>query len=186
MPVAPPSPLPPSLARARRYFQWRPEHNENSASHTVQAGDLLYGSLTYDARRNSMVIYHNVSGSTSWEVTTVIPIQSGSNGVPKNYSIAYIVYEKDAPCGDYPPDGVVTFTNIHLACDGKPYTPKWKTSFVDDVCNNRATVVDPATVKITWNTKAADPPAEMIAASQAVKGLHKRVPAAVRARHSVA
>lgn len=150
-----------------------------------------------------MVIYHNVSGSTTWEVTTVIPIQNGADGVPKNYSIAYVVYEKDAPCADYPPDGecftttapprasltpplpyagVVTFTNIHLECDGVPYTPAWKTAFVDDVCNNRASVVDPQTIKITWNTKAADPPAEMIAASQAVKGLHKRVPAAVRAR----
>ena len=36
-----------------------------------------------------------------------IPIQKG-----KTYTIAYIVYEKVAPCGDYPPDGSVTFSQV--------------------------------------------------------------------------
>ena len=28
------------------YFQWQPEHNQNSAQHTVQPGDEHYGSIT--------------------------------------------------------------------------------------------------------------------------------------------
>lgn len=52
-------------------------------------------------------MYHNVSGSTTWDVTMNIPIQKG-----KTYTIAYVVYEKVAPCGDYPPDGSVTFSQV--------------------------------------------------------------------------
>jgi hypothetical protein len=90
-----------------------------------------------------------------------IPIQKG-----KTYTIAYIVYEKVAPCGAYPPDGSVTFSNIRVFCDNKQVSPAWTTAFVEDVCNNRASVIDANTVKISWNTKHADPPAELIAASQ--------------------
>ena len=90
-----------------------------------------------------------------------------------------MVYEKVAPCGDYPPDGSVTFSGLKIECDNKAYTPTWKTGFVEDVCNNRATIVDPATVKISWNTKAANPPAELIRASQ-LKPFSGRSKAALR------
>ena len=51
-------------------------------------------------------------------------------------------------------------------CDNKQVTPAWTTAFVEDACKNRATVVDANTIKITWDTKAADPSPELIAASQ--------------------
>lgn len=147
--------------RTRPRSQWSPSHNQNSAQHQVKAGDLLYGSITLDPKTKSYNIYHNVSGSTTWDVTMNIPIQKG-----KTYTIAYVVYEKVAPCGDYPPDGSVTFSKINVYCDNKPVTPAWTTGFVEDVCNNRATVVDANTIKIAWNTKAQDPSPELIAASQ--------------------
>ena len=202
------------------YYQWSPSHNQNSAQHVVKAKDLLYGSVSLDPKTKSYNVYHNVSGSTTWDVTMNIPIQKG-----KTYTIAYVVYEKVAPCGDYPPDGSVTFSQVVRAamrgdsavnavlrdattrkqqcgaaalarsvlsrsisrhaplashpaplarsppsqrvfCDNKLITPAWKTGFVEDACNNRATIVDPSTVKITWNTQAADPAPELIAASQ--------------------
>ena len=143
------------------YFQWSPEHNQNSAQHVVKAKDQLYGSITLDPKTKSYNVYHNVSGSTSWDVTMNIPIQKG-----KTYTIAYVVYEKVAPCGDYPPDGSVTFSKVRVFCDNKQVTPAWTTGFVEDACNNRATVVDANTIKISWDTKAADPSAERIAASQ--------------------
>jgi hypothetical protein len=69
----------------------------------------------------------------------------------------------------------VTFSNIVLECSGKVVAdPGWTTAFVEDVCNNRANIVDPATIKITWDTKAADPSPELIAQSQAVKALGQR------------
>lgn len=136
----------------------------------LQAGDLLYGSITFNPANQSYTIYHNVSGSTTWEVSTNIKVQK-KNKEFKNYTIAYFVYEKVAPCGDYPPDGIVTFTNIRMECDNKQVTPNWSTAYVEDVCNNRASIVDPATIKITWDTKAEDPSPELIAASQATKSL---------------
>ena len=67
----------------------------------------LFGSITYDPATNSYDVYHN--SSDGWEVHMPIKIQKGKNGDYKNYSIAYFVFEKDAPCQDYPPDGVTTF-----------------------------------------------------------------------------
>lgn len=143
----------------------------------VNAGDQLFGSITLkDGKAPSYDIYHNVSGSTTWSVTSNIKNQKGQDGVPKNFTIAYFVYEKVAPCGDYPPDGKVTFSNIYMECSGKQVSPVWTTAYVENVCNNRAKIVDPATITITWNTKAEDPAPELIAASQAVKALGQRKP----------
>jgi hypothetical protein len=226
----------------------------------VKAGDELYGSITYRADTDSYDVYHK-SLADNWDVTMNIPVQK-VKGVSKNFTIAYFVYEKTAPCGDYPPDGVVTFTNITIQvrawvgaaaslkpgeraardCRGKLVPPlasalndmasrarqrakgqrpthpvravgatcppctltraalllatppprsslrllavqydgknvtdavKWTTAFVEDVCNNRAAIIDPRTIAITWDTKAADPDAALIAASQAT-GLGQR------------
>ncbi len=53
-------------------------------------------SITYTPGNESYSIYHNVSGSTTWQVTSSIPIQKDHSGQYKNYSIAYFVYEKVA------------------------------------------------------------------------------------------
>lgn len=140
------------------YYQWSPSHNFNSASHVVKAGDVLYGSITYVPANNSYTIFHS-SKSDGWSVSTNIAVQMDRSGVTKNYSIAYFVYEKTAPCGDYPPDGIVTFYNISVAYDGKDATNAvaYKTAFVDDVCNNRATVVDQRTIKVRLGGRQCPP-----------------------------
>lgn len=78
----------------------------------------------------------------------------------------------------------MTFENVRIEWDGAPQTASWTEAFVDDVCNFRAHVVNPSTagdgvVTITWDTAAADPPAHLIAASQANRSLSGRVPPAV-------
>ena len=55
----PPSPIPSQIYN--EYYQWSPSHNQNSASHHVNAGDLLFGSITYIPATNSYDIYHNSS-----------------------------------------------------------------------------------------------------------------------------
>ncbi len=69
---------------------------------------------------------------------------------------------------------------MQLACDGQLITPAWTTSYVDDVCDNRAHVVDPATIEITWNPKGQDPSPELIAKSQSNRRFG-RAPAADKA-----
>lgn len=164
----------PPLAK-NEYFQWQPEHNQNSAQHVVKPGEELFGSITYDATTHSYDVYHN--SSDGWEVHMPIKIQKDAAGRYKNYSIGYFVFEKDAPCADYPPDEVVTFYDIQMQWDGVNSKAVWSTGIVDDVCEMRAHIVNPSTsngvVNITWSTKAADPPAHMIAAAQADKTFGK-------------
>ena len=147
------------------YFQWRPENNIDSAQGTVRPGDLIYGNVSLSADGTSYDSYH--SSSNGWSVRMNVPIQK-NGGQLKEYTIVYFVFEKAARCAQYPPDGVVTFTNIKIEWENKQETPAWTTGIVDDVCNNRATIVNASTVKITWDTKAADPSPELIAAHQKV------------------
>lgn len=149
------------------YFQWVPENNINSNDHQTQPGDLLYGNVTFDASTQSYTAVH-VDLTDGWSVTTTIPVQQDSNGQYKNYTILYVVFEKPANCDQYPPEGVVTFSNIRVEYDGKRVTPSWKTGIVDDVCNNRAAVLNSTTVQITWDTAAENPAPELIAARQLV------------------
>jgi hypothetical protein len=161
-----------------------PSHNQNSNSHKVTPGMELYGSITYDAATNSYDVYHN--SSDGWEVHMPIKIQRDSKtGGYKNYSIAYFVFEKTAPCGDYPPDNVVTFYDINIQWDGaSPSDAVWSTGVVDEVCQftakNDVPSTTDGTVTISWNTAAQDPSPEKIAQSQRNKTLSGRAPAAAR------
>ena len=101
-----------------------------------------------------------------------IDIQRAENGSLKNYTIAYVVFEKVCECSQYPPDGKVTFEKVKIYCDDKLLpSPNWSTSFVENVCNNRAKIVDPNTVEITWDTNFENPSPELIAKSQRSKKL---------------
>ena len=150
------------------YFQWSPTNNKNSASHTVQPGDVLYGSVTFDEKTNSYDVFHK-DLTDGWSVHTNIPVQRAASavnddggrrlwspsphkGAYKNYTIVYVVFEKVAQCDQYPPDDEVTFYNITVERDGVPVETAWSTDFVDDNCDNRAHIVDANTVKFTWDS----------------------------------
>ncbi|GAB5373123.1 hypothetical protein AAMO2058_001723200 [Amorphochlora amoebiformis] len=94
----------------------------------------------------------HINLSDGWTVNTTIPIQSSWTGGLKKYTIVYFVFEKEASCEQYPSDGSVTFSKIRVEYDNQQVKPKWETSHVEDVCNNRAKVLDPYTIKITWDT----------------------------------
>lgn len=134
------------------YFQWKPVHNENSDSYKSSPGDILYGSVTLNEKDHSYTILHkDLTNGAS--VTTTIPIQKKNfGGDYKTYNIVYFVFEKEAECSQYPPDGEVTFYNITVEYGGKKVSPDWTTAYVDDVCNNRAHIIDEDTIKISWDT----------------------------------
>lgn len=133
------------------YFQWSPEHNENSRSHDVNAGDLIYGSVTYNKSDNSYFMHH-CDLDIDWCVDTTIAIQDDKEGNPKPYTITYFVMEKTARCDQYPPNNSVTFFNISVEYNYQKVAPKWTTDYVDNVCDCRAHVVDEATIQITWDS----------------------------------
>eukprot|EP00053_Salpingoeca_punica_P004877 m.51421 g.51421 ORF g.51421 m.51421 type:complete len:262 (-) comp12988_c0_seq1:46-831(-) len=134
------------------YFQWRPEHNENSDSHVVRPGDVLFGSVTFNPSRNSYTIYHS-DLNDGWSVSTEIPIQK-INGQFKTYNIIYFVYEKVWSCDLYPTDGEVVFFDIKVEYDNQQVVPIYTTDYVDDNCNNRAHVLNDTAISITWDTSA--------------------------------
>jgi len=133
------------------YFQWEPEYNYNSDSNTVQAGDVLFGSVKYDAKSQSYIVYHS-DMTSGWSVTSTIQIQQDDNGNYKNYTIAYFVMEKEWDCSQYPPNNQVTFYDIEIQYDGKTVTPDWTTGYVDDVCDCRAHILNATSVQITWTS----------------------------------
>jgi len=140
------------------YFQWSPENNVNSKQFGVQAGDLMRGQIVYNGDQSYTITQTDTTtGGTS---SQVVKVQKKSNGEHKNYTILYIVYEKVANCGDYPPDEEVTFTNIVVQCNNQTIQPQWRASYVDEVCDFTANIVSPSQVQITWNTQSQKNPTE--------------------------
>jgi hypothetical protein len=84
LPPSTPHRHPPPSRAGRRYFQWSPEHNQNSNQFNVKAGDVLHGTITYRADTNSYDVAQTdvTSGAT---VTMNIPIQkkNGERGAAK-------------------------------------------------------------------------------------------------------
>lgn len=139
------------------YFQWRPTHNSNSRQEAVKAGQHLHGSLIYDESTDSYTLTQEVveTGSKS---SQVVKCQSG-----KKYVLPYVVYEKAFPCQDYPPDGIVTFTDIVAECDGKDCVKdiKWEAKNEDNKhCGMMAHISgDNNNISITWDTSGEMAPA---------------------------
>ncbi|CAE7586308.1 unnamed protein product [Symbiodinium sp. KB8] len=136
------------------YFQWEPEYNRNSASFNTKAGHTLFGSVTYVASNQSYNVYHS-DLNTGASVSFSIPVQTGPDGNPKKFNIAYFVMEKSQwQCAQYPPNNQVTFTDIKVEYDGAAVQPKWTTAFVDDNCNCRAHITNETSIQITWDSGA--------------------------------
>jgi hypothetical protein len=82
------------------YYQWSPTHNSNSRSYSASAGDVLTGSLVYNATIDSYTLTQT-NTNTGDVSSQVVACQDG-----KEYTVPYVVYEKTFACADYPPDEV--------------------------------------------------------------------------------
>ena len=118
--------------------------------YTVQPGDKITSSVVYREKDNS---YDMIIAADGKSITTnykILPAQGD-----KNESVAYFVLEHQPLfCAAYPSDGVCTFENIYIEVDGKAVTPDWKAEQEDPKCDSKATIVNPETIKFTWNSKA--------------------------------
>eukprot|EP01064_Diplonema_japonicum_P017035 TRINITY_DN2509_c0_g1_i1.p1 TRINITY_DN2509_c0_g1~~TRINITY_DN2509_c0_g1_i1.p1 ORF type:complete len:223 (+),score=79.33 TRINITY_DN2509_c0_g1_i1:41-709(+) len=133
------------------YFQWRPEHNENTASADVKPGDILHGVVNFNESKQEYTATHT-NMRTGHTITKVLPVQKKDNGEFKEYTIMYVVFEKVCrSCAQYPPNNIVTFYDITLGYEGKTVSPHWETAYVDNKCNNRAHVVNESAISITWD-----------------------------------
>jgi hypothetical protein len=77
-------------------------------------------------------------------------------------STGYFVLEhQPGSCRELPPNGNVTWTDIKVEVNGQPVaSPQWKAMEEQPKCGSKATVVDPTSVVISWDSAAdLEPPA---------------------------
>ena len=133
------------------YFQWSPTYNSNSRQESVEAGQTLHGSLIYMPDTDAYLLNQTVM-ETGVSSHQIVRCQEG-----RKYTVPYVVYEKTWPCGDYPPDGEVTFFDIQADCDGKDCTDqiKWETKVKNANCDMKANILSSQSISITWDTTLA-------------------------------
>ena len=121
-------------------------------SYIVPAGDVLYQSVTYRAENNSydMFISSNATGkSILWNYAL-----QESQTVAE--TTAFIVVEhQPRSCDMFPSDGGIVFSDIYIEVDYEAVeNPSWKTIQERPACDSEAQVVDPSTIKLTWDPTA--------------------------------
>jgi hypothetical protein len=159
------------------YFQWSPTRNVDSTSQATTTGNVLHGEIVFNGVNEQSYTVSQTDLTQGLTSRMTIPVQKDSNGVHKNFTVLYVVFEKLAPCYNYPPDQIVTFTDINVYCDGTLITPQWTTAVVDEVCDFTAHIVNPHEISITWNTQSTNHPAKhLIEQSQADRVLGRRFP----------
>ena len=71
---------------------------------------------------------------------------------------AYFVLEhQPTKCAALPTNGVCTFENIYLEVEGQQVkSPQWQAVPETPKCKSVTTIVDSATIKITWDSSSQD------------------------------
>jgi hypothetical protein len=95
------------------------------------------------------------SAQTGKSITTDYELESGQSSVE---SMAYFVLEHQPDsCDAYPADGECTFTDVTVEVEGSVVSsPKWVAKQEQPACDSKATVVDPHTLKFTWNPNSSN------------------------------
>merc|ERR550537_1174174 len=144
-------------------YDWTDGGWHTSSSITVQPGDEIVSSVTTkDGENYLMEIAHVGSGRT---ISTPYKLESRQ---VETESTAYFVLEhQPSTCRAYPTNGVCEFSNIYLEVEGQEVSnPQWQAKQERPACDSKTTIVDPRTIKITWDSESDDVPVEEIEAPQ--------------------
>ena len=139
---------------------------------TVRPGDVLTSSITYNQpggyHRNPSYTMVISSAQTKRSISTTYELNPRQKGTEQT---AYFVLEhQPESCAAYPTDGIATFSNISIAVDHKLVeAPQWQALDERPACSSKATIVDPATIQITWDASSG-------ASSNALNGSVGRTP----------
>ena len=134
----------------------------HSPAAAVQPGDAIHGTVTgTDCNATSGVC-------SSWQVATSDPANGASTvlgsadgeGKVLDWSFAGVLeaYYVDE-CGQYPPDGQVTFSNLTVqGVDGMTFATEWQSAadLAGDGLCDYAVDVSPSAVTLGWHPFAAD------------------------------
>ena len=122
---------------------------------TVKPGDKITSSVTYNEAANSytMLISSAQLGNTIRQEYAIEKRQTETES-----SAVFVLEHQPRTCRAYPTDNEMSFENIYVEVDGKPVTnPNWQAQQEKPACNSKATIVDAATIKFSWDTSGAAP-----------------------------
>jgi hypothetical protein len=142
-------------------YDWTDGGWHTSQSITVQPGDKIVSSVTTkDGETYLMEIAHLGSGKT---ISTPYKLERRQT---ETESTAYFVLEhQPRTCRAYPTNGVCEFENIYLEVEGQEVAnPQWEAKQERPACDSQTTIVDPRTIKITWNANSDDIPLDEVEA----------------------
>eukprot|EP00694_Reclinomonas_americana_P008278 EC800024.1.p1 GENE.EC800024.1~~EC800024.1.p1 ORF type:complete len:221 (+),score=33.80 EC800024.1:51-713(+) len=140
--------FPPRYSIFNGYFDWLNGQWWQSDDSIVEPGMHVFGSITYQT--DNSYTMHIECKETGWHIDSNIPVDPSD----KIFTDVYFVIEHQPnSCKDYPKNGNVTFTDIHIEWEGKEATPSWTGAQYKPACNSQAHVVSPSSVYFTWNTQ---------------------------------
>jgi len=126
--------------------------------YTVVPGDNITSSVTYIPSDNSYTMYI-ASANLGKSITTNYKLLKAQTGTE---SQAFFVLEhQPLTCKAYPANGVCTFSNIKLAVNNTAVIPTWSAQVFQPACSSMATVIDPQTIKFTWNPNSSEDDASL-------------------------
>ena len=121
--------------------------------YTVSPGDKITSSVTYNKAANSytMLISSSQLGKT---ISTDYAIEKRQTETES--SAVFVLEHQPLRCKAYPVGGEMSFETIYVEVDGKAVaSPAWSALQERPACDSKAVIVDPATIKFTWDTTAA-------------------------------
>jgi len=128
------------------YYQWDNGYWYESANGNVQAGNTIFGSVTYVQASHSYDMYIECKES-GWNVKSNIKIEG-----EKIYTDSYFVIERQPPnCEQYPQNGGITFYDINIEINGTAVAPQWIAKKFEDACDCTPIVNNATSVTFTWN-----------------------------------
>jgi len=131
-------------------FDWTDESWHPSVTRQVRPGDKLVSSVYATGPRSyTMLITSTATGQSILSPYTL------EDGQTTEETTAYFVLEHEPnTCKAFPAAGEMSFEDVYVEVDGKQVKPEWK-GFKGDArkCNGDTVIVDPATIKITWDSK---------------------------------
>ena len=130
-------------------FDWTTMQDSATAHYTVRPGDSIWAQVTYKPSDNSydMDMKSAATGQRVRFNYKLNPLQTAPEAT------AYFVLEhQPAECGQLPPDGKVTWSNISVEVNGAVVAdPKFVAKQENPVCGSKVEVVSPSVITLTWN-----------------------------------
>eukprot|EP00937_MAST-01D_sp_MAST-1D-sp2_P003109 g3109.t1 len=131
-------------------FDWTDgSWHTSDETYTVQSGDKITSSVTYNADANS---YTMLITSEQLGKTVKMDYALEKRQTETESSAVFVLEHQPRNCDAYPTDGSMSFDDIYVEVDGKAVAnPQWQALQEQPACDSKAIVKDSKTIQFTWN-----------------------------------